>query len=243
MIDRDLINRHLIVTKKNEVTTVEQASESNIFDEEVIYNAMGFSVFEHLKPSNIIFEGWRDKRLFQVALANLPSAHKKLKDRFLEVGLCHAEGARDVPRIASILELANKKCTVLSDGDKPAKEKQKEYRGYGKWFRSDELLTSEPAITAEDFIKPEQFLPAIASVRVSHPQLPDIKADELNSVSKLAHIKVWLERGKIPHDAQKDILNGIKENVFNDLKPSHIEDKYFMLMEQLAIKVENNLLS
>jgi hypothetical protein len=83
-------------------------------------------------------------------------------------------------------------------------------------------------------------LTAIASIRVNHPQLPEIKADDLTSVSKLAYIKAWLERGKIPHDDQKEILNGIKEQVFSDLKPTHIEDKYFLLMEQLAIKVEES---
>jgi predicted ATPase len=68
MVDRELLGRHLIVEKKGEVTSIREVDESNIVDEEVVYNALGHSIFEHLKPRNVIFEGWRDKRLFQVAV-------------------------------------------------------------------------------------------------------------------------------------------------------------------------------
>ena len=73
MIDKENVGRHLIVKKDKEITTAVKASSSTINDEEVVYNALGYSVFETLKPQNIIFEGWRDKKLFQVAVA----LHKK----------------------------------------------------------------------------------------------------------------------------------------------------------------------
>ena len=67
MIDHHQINRHLIVKKENEITTIEEASEGNTVKEEVIFNAINYSVFEHLKEFNIIVEGWRDKKLFEIA--------------------------------------------------------------------------------------------------------------------------------------------------------------------------------
>src|ERR1051325_1668091 len=69
MIDRENIGRHLIVRKKQEVTAIEDVTPSNIKEEEVIYNALGYSIFEQLEERNILFEGWRDKRLFQVRLS------------------------------------------------------------------------------------------------------------------------------------------------------------------------------
>jgi len=49
MIDRENINRHLIVTKKDEKTKIANVTESNIVDEEVLYNALGYSIFESLQ--------------------------------------------------------------------------------------------------------------------------------------------------------------------------------------------------
>ena len=115
MIDRELLRRHLIVEKHDEITVVSEVDESNITDEEVIYNALGYSIFENLKKYNIIFEGWRDKRLCQVALKSVPSEHKTLKARFSNVGFCHARGVKDVTRITPLLELAGRDWVIISD--------------------------------------------------------------------------------------------------------------------------------
>jgi hypothetical protein len=64
MIDKERIDRHAIVEKTHEQTNLVDITSSNILDEEVIFNALGHSVFEQLKAENIVFEGWRDKRLF-----------------------------------------------------------------------------------------------------------------------------------------------------------------------------------
>jgi AAA ATPase domain len=81
MIDKEQIGRHLLISKKNEITTMEEANESNISDEEVVYKALGYSVFDDLKKINIIFEGWRDKELFKIAIKGLPSSHKSIKKK------------------------------------------------------------------------------------------------------------------------------------------------------------------
>ena len=102
MIDREKTERHYIVNKKDEVTTIDQVNESNITDEEVIYNALGYSVFENLKLRNIIFEGWKDKKLFEIAIGKIPSALNNLKI-LTEIGLCHAKGVKDITRVVNIL--------------------------------------------------------------------------------------------------------------------------------------------
>jgi len=55
MIDEKQIDRHLIVKKNDEITSVSPASDSNFKEEEVLYNALGFSVFSVLKKDNISF--------------------------------------------------------------------------------------------------------------------------------------------------------------------------------------------
>ena len=155
MIDKEDVGRHIIVKKDREQTILTPVDDSNIVDEEVIFNALNYSVFENLKKNNIVFEGWRDKKLFQVA--SFRSKDKKLKN-LQEIGLCHAKGVKDIGRVTAILELANRKCIIISDGDEVAKEAQRKYDGYGDWFRYDQLINDEKFSTAEDFLKDEYFV-------------------------------------------------------------------------------------
>jgi len=66
MIDKEIIDRHLIVEKEKEITKITRVDISNISDEEVVYKALGYSLYDLLKPKNIIFEGWRDKKCFEI---------------------------------------------------------------------------------------------------------------------------------------------------------------------------------
>lgn len=101
MIDGDHLQRHLIVSKRNETTSIEDANESNFSKEEVIFRALGYSLFEQLSAANIVFEGWRDKRLFEVALAGTRAESKRLRKAFVDVGRCFARGAK--VSVASVL--------------------------------------------------------------------------------------------------------------------------------------------
>ena len=49
---------------------MEVQKSPGFLDEDVLYKALGFSVLDILKPHNIIFEGWRDKRIFQLVIEN-----------------------------------------------------------------------------------------------------------------------------------------------------------------------------
>jgi ribosomal protein L7/L12 len=237
MVDRELLRRHLIVEKKKEITTVKEVNESNIVDEEVIYNALGYSIFENLKEFNIIFEGWRDKRLCQIALKNLPAQYRRLKARFSEVGMCHARGARDIGRITPMLELANRKWIIVSDGDRSAKEQQRFYKGDGSWFRYDELISGEIVVTGEDFLKSEALRPHLEVTRSEKPQLGDFDITLLSSSQgKIEVIRRWLTDGGLGVEEVRTLLESLKERVFNDLKGSHIEEKYYSMLSNLAAK-------
>lgn len=234
MIDRENIDRHLIVTKTDEVTVVTVADQSNIKEEEVIYNALGYSIFESLEKKNIIFEGWRDKKLFSVATSHPPTKHKEFKAKYEKVGVCHAKGAKDVTRITPLLELAGRDVLIVSDNDQTAIEQQKKYDGPGKWLLYSDIKDDIGAITGEDFVKPAAFRKALSDVINTNPDLMPLDEATLTTRGKLDVIKRWLAGGGIQGDLQKTILNKIKEDVFNNLKSSQIEDCYFDLLEKLA---------
>jgi AAA15 family ATPase/GTPase len=158
MIDSGDIARHYIVKKKEEITSIESAGDSNIADEEVLYNALGHSIFAILNEKNIIFEGWNDKYLFRIALDGASAA---LKKKFKDVGVCHAKGVKTIKTITPMIELANRKCLVISDSDQAAKDQQKIFHQekiYGEWKNYQEIDSGTEAITGEDFLKNDFIL-------------------------------------------------------------------------------------
>ncbi len=236
MIDRENTSRHLIVTKDKEVTTVKRADTSNILDEEVIYNALGYSVFEGLKKTNIIFEGWRDKNLFRVALKS--KGKKATTKQFDTYGTCHAEGVKDIPRISSTLDLANRKFIVISDDDPVAIQYQKRYKGVGKWLRYSEILGSGN-MTSEDFVKSLVLGRALSeSIRdneiLKGKELPSLNRD----CGRLETVKQWLNISDLERDDQNIIITNFKEYVFSHLKPGDIEERYFAFLKQLLRAID-----
>jgi predicted ATP-dependent endonuclease of OLD family len=238
MVDKENIGRHYIVKKENEKTSISTVDESNIIDEEVLYNALGYSVFENLKQQNLLFEGWRDKELFKVAMGRVPKKYGHLKKVFDSIGMCHAKGVKDFRNITPLIELANRDCLILSDDDKPAKDKQGEYRrdkGYGVWMRYSEIQPEVEAITGEDFIIAKAFSKSIASLRREYFYLPELTGQKLNSSKGRIHaIRSWLIQGGIEQDKLREILNSIKDDIFDNLKSSHIEQKYYDFLSKLA---------
>jgi predicted ATPase len=230
MIDRDDIGRHLIVKKTNGITTASRAEGANIVDEEVIYNAIGYSVFETLKQRNVVFEGWRDKKLYQTAIKGLTKADENLKSRLNSIGACHARGVKDIRSVSAFIELANRECLVISDDDVPAKEKQAQYKkdkGYGLWKRYSETAAGINAVTGEDFLKPPAFHKPLAKIKKEYPQLPELSDGDLcGPGGKLKCIETWLKGNGVAADNVSNQIRDLKEDLFNRLKHTDIEDAY-----------------
>ena len=226
MIDRDQIGRHVIVQKKDEITTIEDANESSIVDEEVLYNALGFSFAEMLRDQNLVFEGWRDKNLFRVALSRVPAEYAEIKDAFKRVGICHVHGVKDVKRVAPVFELAGKGCIIISDSDRAAQEHQAEHRkhkGYGEWFRYDQILAKSRPETEEDFVKSEIIENAVSVVAATRPQLATASAFTVpGKGGVIGGLSSWLTKAGIEQGEKQKFIDSTKDAIFGELKPSHI---------------------
>lgn len=236
MIDKDNITRHYRVIKEDEKTKVIETTQSDYTEEEVLLNALGTSIFEGLRQKNIIFEGWRDKKLFNVAISKMPSKYKDLKDILKNIGTAHSKGVKDIKHLVPIIELANKECLIISDSDKPAKENQKQFqdKGYfGIWKRYDEVYNEKIIITSEDFIKDSVF-EKILKVIAKKYNMTDFDITCFNACSngKIAVITKWLKDNNI--EELNPLLNEIKESIFNELKVTHIEEYYYDFLEKLV---------
>lgn len=232
MIDPDNIGRHCIVTKDNEKTAASREDGGNFVDEEVLYQALGFSVFEILKQKNIIFEGWRDKHLFEVALKK---ATPETKDALKGIGRCHSRGAKGVGAITPMVELAGRDYIVVSDSDEVAVECQtshQEDNRDGGWFTYKEIVGGVDktdnetddgidAETGEDFLN-DDYIVGVVNKNLDGTGAP-VFAEDLPPTGKLDALCRWLIAKRIvSKQGAKAKANEIKEVLFNGLKPAHI---------------------
>lgn len=232
MVDPDNLSRHIVVKRQSEVTTVQIARPGIVRDEEVLYNAIGYSIFDVLAENNLILEGHRDIQLLDCAIA----ANESLQAEFHRVGKCHAGGVKNIGRITPLLELAGRGCLVVSDGDRPAMEAQKDYAGHAKWVTYTELL-GPPFATAEDFFKQEYV----------YQVLRDLEADsakELSHVvaSGLEHDKPVMQQlvnalaqQNLPKERRSEILDLAKTALFHGLSSEVVRPELQTLLQKIAI--------
>ena len=229
MIDKNEIGRHVVVEKKKEVTTTWRAEKSRIQDEEVLYSAIGYSIFETLKAKNVIFEGWRDKELFRIVSEAMGKSDGTVKLAIAEIGMTFADGVKDVKNVAHFLQLASRPCLILSDADKPALQYQKAYQNpgaWGKWKTLKEVLPGTSVVTGEDLVSRSAVVKRVNKAKTLFPSLGTLTEDFFNSgEATLAGLRRWLEAGGVAGTELDKALNQVKCNVIEGLKRNEISDE------------------
>lgn len=238
MVAPDDLGMHYIVTKdKNERTEVKKPEGADIKDEDVLYKALGFSVFHVFERQNVVFEGWRDKHLFKIATQR----ESRLTEKFKGIGLCHAKGVDNLSTIASVLELAKRDGVIISDADKAARVRQKKHKDDKRdmpWFTYHDINDGIEAETGEDFVRNSYLLEQIkiALDGDEHPALEELQLPEKKA--KLAFIRTWLSKEVSDKDALNGMMDKIKDAVFGNLTLEHIDMvEYEKLLEGIAEKL------
>lgn len=155
MIDADCIERHLIVEKNNDITTLKSPdSKAEFSEDELLLNAIGTSIFECIRPHNIVFEGWLDKKLFDFYLEQ----DKTLKKAFKDYGRVYLHGISGAFALCQLLILSGKCFIVVSDSDETSSNKRKDFVKHypeyeNKWRAYADIVSG--ISTVEDFLKPE----------------------------------------------------------------------------------------
>jgi len=241
MIDSENIQRHYIVEKKNEITTIREASEENYRDEEVIYRALGASVYEILEKKNILFEGWTDKKLFEVAIKK----DKSVLEFFSNIGISHAIGVKSIKNITPILEWSQRKVFIVTDGDQISQQEQKKFinnKGYGIWKRYDELFNRREIVTVEDFIKKEA-LKEVLNIKLKELNIEIDQNFQLPKVNRFNYIKNYIKdqlvKKNIVDNLLEEFIEKFKQSLFSNLRFKDIEDDYFDFIKILQQEIEN----
>lgn len=236
MIDKKMPKRHFIVTKEQEETCVKPVKISSYTDDEVIYNALGYSIFEALKENIIIFEGWDDKELFKKALEKHEHEEIFIEDEIgvlKSLGPMHAGGVSKIIDRAEILDSMDRRYVIISDSDKAGEDSKKEYEKgncKGKWIQCNDI--GKNVYTLEDFMINESFMPHIEKLERDNEWEKFNEKEFLKlEMKKLEFIKGWIYRNESDTKKAKRIIEKLKEDLINSLKPEQIESDYDELLK------------
>jgi predicted ATP-dependent endonuclease of OLD family len=221
MIDSSCIDRHLIIEKHDDVTIINKQDENAPFsDDELLRRAIGSSIFEIIKPKNIIFEGWLDKELFCKYCD-----YNKIKD-FNQVGIVYLGGISGVETLVQLLILANKKFVIVADSDAVSKSKQNVFEENYNEFKSSWLSYG-------DVVEGIQTMGDFLSIDCITKNLQKEISDFAYDTSKKA-----IENIEKVVNNSKDKKQQIKKELIKKIRKTDINDNYSLFINQLIIKLK-----
>jgi len=223
MIDSNCIERHLVVEKKDDITTTRKENNKSPFsNDELLRRAIGSSIFECIKPINIIFEGWLDKELF-----NKYCSFSKKHNDFKNYGVVYLGGISGVETLVQLLILANKKFIIIADSDETSKNKRidfsKNYSEYkDSWISYNDFV--ENISTMEDFI-----IESYISEQITKKGYKDFIYD--NDKNAIKNIEKVVNKDK---DKKQEIKNELILNISKE----NIKNNYGVFIEKFKSKIE-----
>jgi predicted ATP-dependent endonuclease of OLD family len=224
MIDSNCIERHLVIEKNDDITSINIQDKNSPFSEdELLRRAIGSSIFNIIKPKNIIFEGWLDKELFR----KYCDYNEKSKD-FNQAGIVYLGGISGVETLVQLLILANKKFIIVADSDTVSKSKREDFEEHYEEFASSWLSYNDVVggiQTMEDFLSIEWITKNLQK------ECPDFVYD----TSKKA-----VENIESVVNNFKEKKQQIKKDIINKLRKEDINNDYSVFVEQLNIKLKES---
>lgn len=236
MVDREDFSRNRVVSKKDEITRIDDIGDSSkMYEEEVLLSALGTSVFEVVKERNVIFEGWRDKRLFEVFRSSIKKTSELAN--LLSFGCCHAQGVKDIKNLVPFFQVCDRELLIVTDSDNPAVERKKDHikeRMHGNWLTYADLLGENSVIEAEDFIKRKNLVLACAAANEKIGS--QIQLDEANIPfeNRVKYVKTIVTASLTDSEAVRNWLDAWKSAVFDNLKRVEIEDRYNEIAKSIS---------
>lgn len=212
MIDSDCLERHLIVEKNNDITTIHKETGCAPYsDDELLRRAIGSSIFECLQEKNVIFEGWLDKKLFEKYVSILA------EDAFNGIGKTFLHGISGAETLASVLILANKKFIIVADSDKTSSDKRKDFeKAYIEykdcWIAYGDV--DNRISTLEDFVSSN----IIEKVLNENGYPGFVYDDEKNAIT---NIETCTKEKEEKQKIKKLIVETITKK--EDIKPSYVD--------------------
>jgi len=151
MVDKLNINRHFKVDKEKSITNIKQIDKNNPYEEEVIYEALGTSVYEHIKPNMLVFEGKTDKDIFDKFTQKFKTDFKPVN-----LGTISADGVEKIHHYTKFIDGKFVKGFILTDSDTAGIKVKEQIKIDNKSFTTkntfeiNDIFNTKIASTLED---------------------------------------------------------------------------------------------
>ncbi|MCK4328038.1 MAG: AAA family ATPase [Candidatus Diapherotrites archaeon] len=229
MVDKKDIDRHYNVIKENGETKIQRVSRDDPLQEEVIYEALGTTIYELIEPNVIIFEGRIDKDLFDTFTRKF-----KTKIKPSRIKTIFATGVKQIPRYAKFFDQKLVKGFVVVDSDKDGQGVKRtivttDTAFKNKTFELKDLVdVPKPKATTEDLL-PEEIVLSLAN------KLYGYTFNSPGDAAILSHIKTIKKREKIHTDGRlEELKKQIVRAVILDIKNksiSQVKERYPLYVE------------
>lgn len=235
MIDNKNIDRHIIIKKEKESSTIELANDDNYMDVATLYRALGMNVYSVINEHNLVFEGWSDQLVFELY-------NGKRNTNFKNVGITHLSGITKANQYAEFWGLLSKKYYIISDSDATAlqmKDSFTENRYSGIWLTYGDLSNNK-VVTLEDFITNDKILKTAKDFKKNNNFSTDLVEENLKvSDNKANSIEKWI----ILNNGNKNVKNMMKKFkslLYSNLKKSDITSEYDEFIKKLIETIKTN---
>jgi predicted ATP-dependent endonuclease of OLD family len=232
MVDKKNLDRHYTVTKEDGKTIVRRVSPENPIQDEVIYNALGTSIFELIEPNILIFEGRADKDIFDAFT-------RKFKDELQpsDILAISATGTKQIPRYVKFFHNKIFNGFVVVDSDSDGRNAintivQQDVEFEKSVFELNNLVElNKRNATLEDLF-PEELVLSYAR------ELYQINFESQNGDSILNHVKSIKKKNGIDIDGNLEqlkykIMHQVLEDIGNEERDD-LKKKYPLYIEFLT---------
>lgn len=230
MIDKLNLNRHFSITKNKSITEIYQVQENNPYEEEVIYEALGTSIYEYIYPNIVIFEGKTDKDMFDIF-------SKKLKSELntKNVSSISANGVNTIEKYVKFFNNGLVKGFVVLDSDKEGKQVKNNITSQNDNYNNDNTFEINDLIadslsnkTLEDLLPKEilediclRFFGLDITLKIDEPYIEQIKKMQKTINEKDLKLEIMkfvaedINKVSMPKDKIKEKYNLYFEFVSN----------------------------
>ena len=232
MADKKNLDRHFSIKKKEGITSLEIIEKDNPYKEEVLYEALGTSVLEHIEANVLIFEGKTDRDIFDLYRRNFEE-----EIQIPNLTLISADGCNNIIKYTKFFNKNIIKGFVLFDSDKEGIEEKKKVlkvEGYDSenTFGINEILATNKKSTLEDLFANKYLSDSVRNVYEISISIDDNKPF-------LEQVKKQLQNLQKPfREVDKEKLKKVFFQKISKLEKEDLKkEKYYNFFENLATKL------
>jgi len=236
MVDKLNLSRHYSITKEKALTELYKISKNNPYEEEVIYESLGTSIYDYVTPNMLVFEGKTDKDLFDAF-----STKFKIELKTKDISAISANGATKIPNQIKLFCKEKVTAFVVLDADKTGKGVKKEIIANNDDLSSDNIFVITDLIESDKDMTLEDLLPksSIEDVLIKDFTI-DMELDNTKPfILQIKEKDKTIDLKKIKMKIVESVVSDIKSKGMTKPKTKEKYELYYKFIEELYKKIKS----